>query len=1113
VKKIFAGDGCYALLENNQVANWGGTRFAGNMLDLDSIRAVQPGFIVQENGKIIQSQNKYYSDSLFQILQDLKGVKDIRLVQLPSSEGQFLVLFEDSSIAVYGNDTTFSLHLPPSNKKIKEIGTGFDFMMVLFSDGTLYGWGGYYAREENVLPIPNDLTGIVHLETGRTHVVTLKQDGSLISWGQGAFIAYLDPAIKVSKISVFDRNTIIILEDGSFKCSFYDASGDPISSSYFNMSIPSSVSLLDVACGPNYALFLGSDAKVYGLGYYAADPNALAIPQGFDDVIDIKPTDNLLVGLRKNETVVAAGTYNDIPDTLTGIKAIATGYEHLLVLRKNGTVEAYGGRNVDGQNNVPTNLNNVTQIAARENLSFALKQDGSVVGWGSAFYGSSARLPGFTNVVSIAIGEWSDYFVLGLKKDGTVVSWPGDSTPVPGVKNVRTLLAGYGFTGAILGDGSVIYWNHFYIIPKEALFAPISTCWGRGTTFALQLDGSVVHWGDQQLSNLLQFPPNVRGVSSMASSDAITVYSVDNRQPLFTNRIRGKIFEDPLLSCLYDSTHVPIPHRFIVAEPGDYYASSDSLGNFQLNVEAGDKSYSLQAFLNPYEKEYVEGTCLHPDTFRLSGQSKDTCCVEVGSRTNLCSYLTISVGSGRLRRCFRGNATVQYANLGNASANEAEIKVVVPPFVIPLSSQPMWSSRHKDTLIYQLGTLSAGETGQIILQDSIACVGVEYNGLSQCFYAVISPQSDCFVPSNLWDGATISLSGTCDKGIATFQIENKGEAMTSPSQYRIFLNDTLIKSTSFLLTKGMVLPIRVVANGKAVRLEADQSTYHPEHSSPRLTLEGCTSDSLPLSILNMAKGYGISVAQDNWDHSWNINCQPLVSSFDPNEKEAQPTGMGREHFIAPNTPIQYTIRFQNTGTDTAFTVVVEDSLDPFLDVSSFLPRASSHPYSLRLTGSKVPVLSFVFHDIHLADSASHSLESQGYVQFSIRPIGSTPNGYVLQNKANIYFDFNDPIATNTVWHTVEEIHWTNPSEAYLVEELTTIPLGVSNMPSMTQKNSLFPNPTSSETNLNTPELWTLRTSIGEMLQKGEGTKIDLSAYPKGMYLVETPKRVFKVFKQ
>ena len=68
---------------------------------------------------------------------------------------------------------------------------------------------------------------------------------------------------------------------------------------------------------------------------------------------------------------------------------------------------------------------------------------------------------------------------------------------------------------------------------------------------------------------------------------------------------------------------------------------------------------------------------------------------------------------------------------------------------------------------------------------------------------------------------------------------------------------------------------------------------------------------------------------------------------------ATPEGVKAEHYIWPGTELDYKIRFQNTGNDTAFTVVIRDTLPDWLDVATFRAGATSHAYewdiSMQLT--------------------------------------------------------------------------------------------------------------------------------------------------------------------
>jgi uncharacterized repeat protein (TIGR01451 family) len=147
-----------------------------------------------------------------------------------------------------------------------------------------------------------------------------------------------------------------------------------------------------------------------------------------------------------------------------------------------------------------------------------------------------------------------------------------------------------------------------------------------------------------------------------------------------------------------------------------------------------------------------------------------------------------------------------------------------------------------------------------------------------------------------------------------------------------------------------------------------------------------------------------------------IDCTANTGAFDPNDKMANPAGFGTRHYIAPNTDIEYKIRFQNTGTDTAFNVVIRDTLSRWLNPASVRPGTSSHPYTFELTGNGVLV--FKFPNIMLPDSHINVRASNGFVSYQISQRDSVPLETDIHNRAAIYFDFNDAVMTNATTHRV-----------------------------------------------------------------------------------------------
>ncbi|MFT3682778.1 MAG: hypothetical protein QM791_21145 [Ferruginibacter sp.] len=151
------------------------------------------------------------------------------------------------------------------------------------------------------------------------------------------------------------------------------------------------------------------------------------------------------------------------------------------------------------------------------------------------------------------------------------------------------------------------------------------------------------------------------------------------------------------------------------------------------------------------------------------------------------------------------------------------------------------------------------------------------------------------------------------------------------------------------------------------------------------------------------------VANDEtaFDNSF-ILPQKLVGAFDPNDKQCLE---GSKLDISKiGQPLHYIIRFQNEGTDTAFNVVVADTLGANLNANSFEFTGSSHPCKVKQNDNK---LEFIFENIKLPYKAIDEPGSHGFVAFSIKPKSSVIIGDSIKNKAAIYFDFNLPVITNT----------------------------------------------------------------------------------------------------
>jgi uncharacterized repeat protein (TIGR01451 family) len=139
------------------------------------------------------------------------------------------------------------------------------------------------------------------------------------------------------------------------------------------------------------------------------------------------------------------------------------------------------------------------------------------------------------------------------------------------------------------------------------------------------------------------------------------------------------------------------------------------------------------------------------------------------------------------------------------------------------------------------------------------------------------------------------------------------------------------------------------------------------------------------------------------------NCFTVVNSYDPNEKTVFPKNAKAGDWLT------YNIQFQNTGNDTAFLVVVKDTLSSNLDVASFTLLGASHE---SITQIKNNIATFTFANINLIDSLHNEPASHGWIQFKIKLKNTLPSNAVTNNQAAIYFDYNAPIYTNIATNTI-----------------------------------------------------------------------------------------------
>lgn len=255
------------------------------------------------------------------------------------------------------------------------------------------------------------------------------------------------------------------------------------------------------------------------------------VPSGLTNVAAVAAGATFVLALRTNGTVAAWGdnTYGqtNVPVGLSNVIAIAAGDYATgfgLALKSDTTVVAWGD-NSSGQRNVPAGLSNVVGIAAGGSHGIAVKNNGTVVTWGSGM-GTNAPAS-LTNAVAVAAG-W--YHGIALRSDGTVAVWGDNSvgqtnTPVSlGLTNIVAVAAGALNNLVVRNDGTVIGWGYN---PAGSLTVPIgfsnivAVAAGGSFDLVLKNDGTLSAWGNQSSGLALSIPAAASNVISISASASI----------------------------------------------------------------------------------------------------------------------------------------------------------------------------------------------------------------------------------------------------------------------------------------------------------------------------------------------------------------------------------------------------------------------------------------------------------------------------------------------------------------------------------------------------------------------------------------------------------------
>ncbi|MEI8290536.1 MAG: M4 family metallopeptidase [Verrucomicrobiota bacterium] len=637
---VAAGGSCgLALRTNGKVFGWGNnlqgqTSIPGNLSNVVAISsAANSSLLVTDDGKVFAYGGKKISSAFYKLTVPA-GLNHV--VAVSSAQDNYIALKDDGSVVNWGAWAGgWSIDPTPQLTNAVAVSAGMSHNIALKADGTVAAWpSSAQAR------IPSGLSNVVAISAGwygysENWDMALKADGTVVAWGNNSYHQTEIPtglsnvvAISTGGVGAnpYDCSYALVGSGAPFiqslpmrrvvspgrKTSFYAAATGqpPMAYRWFHDGVAM------IGC-TNALLNLNVSSAADGGNYWLAASNALGtatssvvkvtVPSaplieyppadqtvfpGGTDVWSISAggegslsyqwyqdgaaisgaTNSTLVlnNVMANQTgisVVVSNQYgvtqttpsvaslvpiaawgnNDlgqcsVPASMTNVVAVAGGKWHTLALRDDGTVAGwgaglpnapYGSTNDYNQSVIPRGVVNVKAIAAGGLMSLALMNDGTVAKWGN---GRSFKVTGASAICS------GEYHWLALMTNGTVVyagnySTSGTVVTLGGtnLSGVKAISAGYGYSLALMSNGTVTAWGYAGAggdnsggqqnVPAD-LTNVVAINAGYKAGLALKADGTVTAWGDNSYGQL-NVPAGLSNVVAISGSTAFLALKKD----------------------------------------------------------------------------------------------------------------------------------------------------------------------------------------------------------------------------------------------------------------------------------------------------------------------------------------------------------------------------------------------------------------------------------------------------------------------------------------------------------------------------------------------------------------------------------------------------------
>lgn len=177
--------------------------------------------------------------------------------------------------------------------------------------------------------------------------------------------------------------------------------------------------------------------------------------------------------------------------TSTNFLSVTGADGNYIAITQTGTINTWGGTGAGP----PANLTNVVAAEVENAGAAALLQNGTIVTWP----GSPTPPANATNIIALSAGSWGLGGFLAVRQDGTVIGWGdnawGETTPPASATNAVAVLCGDNQSLVLRADGTIVNFGTGASTPPASATNVTAIALGTDNAMVLRQDGTVIEWG------------------------------------------------------------------------------------------------------------------------------------------------------------------------------------------------------------------------------------------------------------------------------------------------------------------------------------------------------------------------------------------------------------------------------------------------------------------------------------------------------------------------------------------------------------------------------------------------------------------------------------------